>query len=219
MIPLQQIEIASPCHASWSEMDGEGAVRFCGQCRRNVYNLSEMTTAEAQALVTQTEGKLCVRFYKRKDGTMMTKDCPVGVRVARRKYVTALSWAASLAVASIVGTTRPANAADPVAVSAMMGDFVAPPAKVKAVAPVAVHKVVPKVAVKKRPHIQTTHPTMGRVASPRITPRLSAMMGTPLAPPPSKTPLSTMGKMARPSQSTDPSMRGLVGEITVTPKK
>jgi hypothetical protein len=28
---------------------------------------------------------MCVRFYRRSDGTMLTQDCPVGVRAARRK--------------------------------------------------------------------------------------------------------------------------------------
>ena len=45
MIPLEQIRVASPCHANWDEMTGTDQARFCGQCRKNVYNLSEMTRA------------------------------------------------------------------------------------------------------------------------------------------------------------------------------
>ena len=51
MIPLEQIHVASPCHADWDEMTGTDQARFCQSCRKNVYNLSEMTRAEAQALI------------------------------------------------------------------------------------------------------------------------------------------------------------------------
>jgi hypothetical protein len=81
---LEQIEVASPCHAAWDEMTGDDRARFCRQCEKHVYNLSGMTRAEAQALVNQTEGRLCVRFYRRSDGTIMTQDCPVGVAALRR---------------------------------------------------------------------------------------------------------------------------------------
>ncbi|MEO7716805.1 MAG: hypothetical protein ABIY70_11415 [Capsulimonas sp.] len=208
MIPLQQIEVASPCHESWSEMDGEGAVRHCGKCARNVYNLSEMTTAQAQALVAANEGKLCVRFYRRSDGTMMTKDCPVGVRVARRRYVTALSWAASLAVASIVGTTRPAHADNPPAAKAFLGEMAAPiHAAAKTTAPVKIVKIKPAGSVKtKPPVVKPVSPlaTMGRIAAPpppkptTLTP-LMGKVAFPAPPkPPAPAPMAIMGDIAAP---------------------
>lgn len=66
-------------------MEGNGRVRYCLQCRKNVYNLSEMSGQEAADLVTKTEGRLCVRFYRREDGTMLTQNCPVGARLAWQK--------------------------------------------------------------------------------------------------------------------------------------
>jgi hypothetical protein len=39
---LDEIEIATPCPASWEAMTGDDRSRFCGQCRLNVYNLSAM---------------------------------------------------------------------------------------------------------------------------------------------------------------------------------
>ena len=65
-------------------MEGDERVRFCGECRKNVYNLSAMSRAEAEALVSETEGRICVRFYQRRDGTVLTDNCPVGLRKARR---------------------------------------------------------------------------------------------------------------------------------------
>ena len=51
-------------------MKGDQRVRFCDQCKLNVYNLSEMSRPAAERLVLQTEGRLCVRYYQRADGTM-----------------------------------------------------------------------------------------------------------------------------------------------------
>src|SRR5688572_29745486 len=82
-VVLENIRIASPCNADWDEMTGSDSVRFCGQCEKNVYKLSAMTRAEAEALVTAKDSKMCVRLYQRTDGTVLTQDCPVGVRRLR----------------------------------------------------------------------------------------------------------------------------------------
>ena len=84
-LTLELIEIATPCEASWNEMRGDDRVRFCSHCKLNVYNLSDMPRAEAEQLVQQREGKLCVRFFKRHDGTVLTRDCPVGIRAVRQR--------------------------------------------------------------------------------------------------------------------------------------
>jgi hypothetical protein len=69
------LRIASPCKAPWENMDGDQRVRFCRECNRNVYNLSAMTEREARRVVAEREGRLCVRFYQRRDGTVLTSDC------------------------------------------------------------------------------------------------------------------------------------------------
>jgi len=88
---LETLSVASPCHAPWGNMSGDDRVRFCGECRRHVYNLSEMSRSEAESLVQCTEGRLCVRFYQRSDGKVMTSDCPVGLESARRRVMLAVS--------------------------------------------------------------------------------------------------------------------------------
>lgn len=82
---LQQIEIAAPCNASWDDMDGNEQMRFCNQCSLHVYNLSAMTAAAAEELILSREGKLCVRLYRRADGTVLTEDCPKGLEKLRRR--------------------------------------------------------------------------------------------------------------------------------------
>lgn len=99
---IHGIYVARPCDANWGEMTGDARVRFCGLCKLNVYNLSEMTTAEAEELVIEKEGNLCVRFYRRKDGTLLTKDCPRGLALARHKALRVVICVTSVA-AVVVG--------------------------------------------------------------------------------------------------------------------
>jgi hypothetical protein len=94
---LDNIRVAAPCPARWADMTGDDRVRACAQCDKSVYNLSDMTREEAQALLIEKEGRLCVRYFQRTDGTILLKDCVVGVRRRRRLKVVALSAAAGLA--------------------------------------------------------------------------------------------------------------------------
>lgn len=82
---LDRVRIAAPCSASWEAMTGDDRVRFCAGCEKNVYNLSAMARDEAERLLAEREGSICVRLYKRADGTVMTSDCPVGVKRKRRR--------------------------------------------------------------------------------------------------------------------------------------
>ena len=97
--PLDRVRIAAPCKADWQQMIGTDRVRFCGQCSLNVYNLSSMTKTEAESLIARTEGRLCVRFYQRADGSILTRNCPVGLRVIYRR-LSYLGRAASAAILS-----------------------------------------------------------------------------------------------------------------------
>lgn len=99
---LDDVKIASPCSESWDAMKGDDKSRFCGKCEKNVYNLSAMTREEAELVMLEREGELCVRLYRRKDGTVLTQDCPVGVRRKRLRIVGALGVGAGLA-ATLVG--------------------------------------------------------------------------------------------------------------------
>jgi hypothetical protein len=87
LININDIRVASPCPMPWDAMAGNQQVRHCGECRLNVYNLSAMTEIEIQRLLVMqpAEQRVCVRFYRRADGTMLTQDCPRGIkRLAKR---------------------------------------------------------------------------------------------------------------------------------------
>src|SRR4051794_6380222 len=112
---LKHVRVASPCKSDWDQMIGTDRVRFCGQCSLNVYNLSAMTRDEAESLIAANEGRLCVRFYRRGDGSIITQDCPVGLRAVRQRIsaVTkavasaALTILASLGMHSLVAAISP----------------------------------------------------------------------------------------------------------------
>lgn len=94
--PLDVIRIEKPCPASWEQMRGDAQVRFCEACRLNVYNLSEMPREQAEALISGREGRLCVRYYQRSDGGVITQDCKGGLR---RRVMRAAGLAASASIA------------------------------------------------------------------------------------------------------------------------
>lgn len=102
--PLGDLRIAVPCEASWEGMAGDERMRHCTLCRLHVYNFAEMTREEVRELLVRTEGRVCARLYRRADGTVLTRDCPTGLRALRRRaarvaaaLVTALLGLASLA--------------------------------------------------------------------------------------------------------------------------
>ena len=80
---LDNIEIAKPCSAAWEDMAGDERVRDCSQCKLSVYNISEMSQKAAENLIVQREGRLCIRLYRRPDGTLITDECPVALRRIR----------------------------------------------------------------------------------------------------------------------------------------
>ncbi|MGI8640825.1 MAG: hypothetical protein ACR2MG_12880 [Pyrinomonadaceae bacterium] len=101
--PLDNIKIASPCLADWDAMIGNERQRHCGDCKLNVYNLSEMTRREAENFLLQAEGRVCVRYFKRADGTVLTKDCPVGWKAIKQRISKTATAFASLVFAALSG--------------------------------------------------------------------------------------------------------------------
>ena len=122
---LDSVGIATSCPASWEDMKGDARVRFCGSCMLHVYNLSEMRRQEAEALVREKEGRLCVRFYRRPDGTLLTKDCGLIVRARRRA-----AWAWGAGVAALLALTAWAGSLLPGFGPALSGRFKRTPAAV-----------------------------------------------------------------------------------------
>ena len=165
---LPNIQVATPCHADWNQMVGDDRVRHCASCDKDVFNLSAMTREQAEAVILAKAGNLCARYYQRHDGTILLKDCSVGIAQKRKRRVIAAGAAGLLAMGgaaawfakhrarapqSTMGLVAitPSSDSLPVSVQGQVRDVPPPP-------PVQVEHVEPDL-----------RPTMGAVA---ITPQL-----------------------------------------------
>ncbi|MDR3615455.1 MAG: hypothetical protein P4L53_17990 [Candidatus Obscuribacterales bacterium] len=88
---LDDVKIASPCPMAWDDMarTSDEAKRFCGDCRKHVFSVDKMSSAEARALIKEAsrpESSVCAQLYRRADGTIITDDCPVGLRRIRNTW-------------------------------------------------------------------------------------------------------------------------------------
>jgi hypothetical protein len=93
---MKRAQIAEPCTAKWEEMTGDEKTRLCAQCNLNVHNAREMTDEEVMLkIMSIAEGnRVCMRIYRRADGTFLTKNCPVGVRKQLERARKAAAWLA-----------------------------------------------------------------------------------------------------------------------------
>ncbi|MBZ0117046.1 MAG: hypothetical protein K8H88_08635 [Sandaracinaceae bacterium] len=101
-IRLEILDVREPCTEAWSGMAGDDRKRFCGICKQDVFNLSAMTCEEAEALVTRAEGRVCVRFHRRADGTVTTRDCAPRLLEASRRRARRVLGVAAVAVAGVM---------------------------------------------------------------------------------------------------------------------
>jgi hypothetical protein len=138
-----QLPIESPCTVDWTQMTLADRGRFCGECKKVVRELAQLTEAEARALLASppTEG-LCVRYVHDATGEILFRRdvVPLG-RLARAKRAAAVALAAAslpVAVAGCMGAPPPAvptmGAVAPVDTTVMMG---APPPEVPTMGAVA----------------------------------------------------------------------------------
>ena len=100
---LDHVSVAAPCEVEWDSMFGNERIRFCGQCKLNVYNLSQMTKGEAEQLIASSEGRLCIRYYRRSDGSILTRNCPVGLRAIKKRITRIASAVTSALVTFFAG--------------------------------------------------------------------------------------------------------------------
>lgn len=103
---VDRLRVTSPCAESWGTMSGNDRVRFCGHCSKDVHNLSGMTREQAAALVSQSGGKLCVRYARAGDGSALFAPAPFRLRAAGRR----VSFVLSAAFAALLGLFGGASA-------------------------------------------------------------------------------------------------------------
>jgi hypothetical protein len=110
---MPALRIATPCSANWADMPGTDKVRHCGECQLDVYNFSAMTPLEINQIVTARAGRLCARFYRRPDGTMVTENCLVGFRggILKTSHIAAAALAALVTIAPAKASATPPQSA------------------------------------------------------------------------------------------------------------
>jgi hypothetical protein len=97
---LDRIEIAEPCSAAWEDMKGDAFVRRCADCKLDVYDISELSRAEAAHLIRSREGRTCIRMFKRHDGTLITRECKDLIARSRRRGAATFGAVLSMLVVS-----------------------------------------------------------------------------------------------------------------------
>jgi hypothetical protein len=113
---LNRITIPTPCSADWDSMKGNDQVRFCSHCQLSVHNLSAMTRKEAIKLVAESEGRICLRYYKKPGGQILTATSHGLHQIKRRAsrlaagaFTAALSLSASVSAQTPSPSDAPAN--------------------------------------------------------------------------------------------------------------
>jgi hypothetical protein len=102
---IARARIATPCGERFETMLGDGAVRTCARCDREVVDVARMTLGEAEAMLASRAGRM--RVYQRADGTMLFADCEVGVNGVRRRQLAVAASAITLASAALMSSITP----------------------------------------------------------------------------------------------------------------
>lgn len=181
---LDDIRIATPCTADWNEMHGDDRVRHCGECRLNVYDVSQMTRKEAATLIALHEGqRVCLRLYRRPDGTLLTQDCWQRLAAARRRGWVAFAAALVLVAATQLGLRFAALGW----LLRLSGERTPPTVTAPLPAPTPPSVAPPAPLVEPTPEVQPEHEPklMGKIALPPPPPKPSKPgKRSPKAPPP-----------------------------------
>lgn len=109
---IQSYFISTPCSVKWDDMQekqGNISVRFCGDCKLNVHNLSSMNDEEVSILINKKAAgeRICTYFYRKDDGTLVTDNCPKQLKQMRNRIQ---AYAASIMVALCWMLATSANA-------------------------------------------------------------------------------------------------------------
>jgi|GEM_PF-2009606 len=110
---IDGIRIAAPCKANWADMQGDNRKRHCGDCAKDVFDLSAMTKSEAELFLLSASEAPCVKLYRRLDGTVIFDNCPRGLRQIRnavRQAGRVLSLFLALAFSFLSAAAKDTNA-------------------------------------------------------------------------------------------------------------
>src|SRR5262245_53049487 len=103
---LDQLKVVSPCSTDWDRMSGDEKKRFCSECDKYVYDFSQMTRRQVEAIVSIHRGRMCARITLRPDGSLVTLEAPPVLPIVARRA----SPVVNATLATILILSLPANA-------------------------------------------------------------------------------------------------------------
>jgi ankyrin repeat protein len=104
---LDLIDVPNPCEKSWDEMLGDDKSRHCLHCDKDIHNLSELSSKEAEKLLFKSKGRVCVRMTRDTQGKIVTNDDKFYQIKRQAKFATSV-LSITLALTS-VAFTKTAN--------------------------------------------------------------------------------------------------------------
>ncbi|MBX3114779.1 MAG: hypothetical protein KF836_09465 [Fimbriimonadaceae bacterium] len=188
MSDKNDVRIAKPCPKDWNEMTGDDQSRFCSHCEKSVHNLAELSAGDAEQLLCNTSGRVCIRMVSGPQGSFKTKQ----------------GWFRRVALAGAATLTLvPLTACGPTENSGMVGKVLEP------------DQTQPDPGYKSNADIgeAAAEPpqVMGDVAPPNIVeqgeaaPENTPIMGKAVCPPEKEEPTELMGSVVFPIES-DPEL-------------
>ncbi len=105
---LNQLKSTFVCPTNWEAMVGSNRKRFCNECNKHVYDFSQMTRREVEAVIEAARGNLCARVTRKPDGSIQMMEA---VRPALHLISRRASPLASAVVSAMLGLS-PALATD-----------------------------------------------------------------------------------------------------------
>src|SRR5262245_57136766 len=103
---IDELRVVSPCSSDWGRMPGDEKKRFCVECNKFVYDFSQMTRRQVEAIVSIHRGRMCARITRRPDGSLLTLEPPAVHPIGARRA----SPVVNATLAAILGLSVPANA-------------------------------------------------------------------------------------------------------------
>ena len=107
---LDQLQVVSPCREGWDKMTGDEKKRFCAQCNKFVYDFSQMTRRQIEAVVSIHQGQLCAMITRRPDGSILMLETPPLLPESTMLTTRRTSPIVNATIAAILGISVPATA-------------------------------------------------------------------------------------------------------------
>lgn len=107
------VKVSSACSSSWDAMTGSAQKKFCGECNKYVYDFSQLSRKEADAIMEASRGNLCARISRTADGKIITNEpfpiLPIKIQDRRTSPVANAILSAVLVITPVVTSFVPAT--------------------------------------------------------------------------------------------------------------